>query len=491
MKRLLYNQTRRLWGFFHGRHPVTATAIVVLSLVVASAAGAEPTKAGIAGGKATTARTFTWRMQVLAVPGFGEAVAAQKFAQLLKSYSHGQIQLSVYPNNGLGLAPASMVNLTATRAVDVGELIGALVEPSFPEIGLLSVPGLVPRASLPSVIPALAPYYTKILASQNLVYLGLNVESPRSLLCTKPINSLADLNGLKIGASGGQADVEMTQALGASPDPNLINSEVYTALQTGVVTCAWNADSYFDSLKLYEVAKYLYDAQIGGNVHMWTLNRDDWNALTPALQSDVRKAAQVALALDAQLVTQSQTTSLTDLRAGGVTVTAPSPADAAKLAQISAPFAGQWAATGGPDGPKLLAVVRDALKAKNVTATLSSRAEVPRPQGSTARHASARFTGILTPSPTGGTLNWQLQVHKLSGRVTRIQIFRGRAGHSGTLLTTICKSASCKLSGAVAVRAAAERRLYGGAATYVSVATKANPSGEVRGTIKLQLASKA
>jgi tripartite ATP-independent transporter DctP family solute receptor len=71
-----------------------------------------------------------------------------------------------------------------------------------------------------------------------------------------PINTPADLKGLKLRVPEGKWRVKMFQAYGANPSPMKF-SEVFTALQTGVMDGQENPFAQISSAKFYEVQKYL------------------------------------------------------------------------------------------------------------------------------------------------------------------------------------------------------------------------------------------
>ena len=461
------------------RRLLTAAVVSALCLGGAASAEAHPTAAG---GKAAT---YNWQMQVVAPSNNPNGQASGLFAQLVNQFTNGQINVAVHYSVGLGLSLTQMVDLTSRRSVDVGELIGQFVESSFPESNLPSIPGLIPFdvATRERVAAALAPYYAKLLAPKNIVYLGYCQAGSRSIISRKPVQSLSDLKGVKISANGGASEAALTSAIGANPVTNLVTAEIYPALQTGVVDAAWAPDTFIDSAKFYEVAKILYDAAIGGSTVMWTINGDDWKQLTPALQADVRKASAQAIDRCYKLNDSSQTQSVVDLRTHGVTVVTPSAADRKTLAQLTAPLANAWAATHGPNAPNGLHIVQAALGAKSVIASLKSSALSPRPKR--AARASASFSAVLTPTATGGDLQFSFTAKGLSGPVTGVEIVGGTPGKKGVPSAKVCTKCQAGKSISAVLPKGLYRIVYTGRPAYAVITTKANPAGEVAGRVKV------
>ncbi len=103
----------------------------------------------------------------------------------------------------------------------------------------------------------------------------------------RPIRLPADLQGIKLRVPEGKWRVKMFQAYGANPSPMKF-SEVFTALQTGVMDGQENPYSQIVSAKFQEVQKYL---SITGHVYTpayLTTGSKKWGAL-PA---DVRKVIE-------------------------------------------------------------------------------------------------------------------------------------------------------------------------------------------------------
>jgi tripartite ATP-independent transporter DctP family solute receptor len=103
----------------------------------------------------------------------------------------------------------------------------------------------------------------------------------------RPIKAPADLQGIKLRVPEGKWRVKMFQAYGANPSPMKF-SELFTALQTGVMDGEENPFTQIYSAKLQEVQKYL---SLSGHVYTpayLTVGTKRWESL-PA---DVRKTLE-------------------------------------------------------------------------------------------------------------------------------------------------------------------------------------------------------
>ncbi len=125
----------------------------------------------------------------------------------------------------------------------------------------------------------------------------------------RPIKVPADLAGIKLRVPGGKWRVKMFQAYGANPSPMKF-SEVFTALQTGVMDGEENPFTQIYSAKFQEVQKYL---SLSGHVYTpayLTVGKTKWESLPPDVRKILEETAketqayvyQVAAADDAELL---------------------------------------------------------------------------------------------------------------------------------------------------------------------------------------------
>ena len=111
----------------------------------------------------------------------------------------------------------------------------------------------------------------------------------------RPIDSIADLRGLRMRMPGLAGEV--LRRAGGTP-VMLPGSEIFTALQTGIVDATEWVSPYNDmALGLHQAARYYYYPgwQEPGPAIECIVNRDAWNTLPPDLQAMVRVACQATV----------------------------------------------------------------------------------------------------------------------------------------------------------------------------------------------------
>jgi TRAP-type transport system periplasmic protein len=130
----------------------------------------------------------------------------------------------------------------------------------------------------------------------------------------QPIEQPADLEGMKIRTPADPMTIDIFQALGAATE-QIAFSELYVALQQGVVDGQENPLANIASSKLYEVNPY-----ISLSAHKWEstpflMSQIGWARLTPEQQAAVQEAATEAGQLQRQLMKEADQKLLAEFQA--------------------------------------------------------------------------------------------------------------------------------------------------------------------------------
>lgn len=129
----------------------------------------------------------------------------------------------------------------------------------------------------------------ELYARYNVFYVGPVWYGMESLVSKKPIRTLSDFNGVKIRAPQGLGQ-DIFQRLGAAP-VNLPGSEVYTALERGVIDASdWGTLSMNDELGYHKLAPYpIYPGYHSMPMAEFAVNMNRWNALPDDLKALVEE----------------------------------------------------------------------------------------------------------------------------------------------------------------------------------------------------------
>jgi tripartite ATP-independent transporter DctP family solute receptor len=156
---------------------------------------------------------------------------------------------------------------------------------------------------------------------------------------TRPINQPSDLEGIKLRTPKGEWRVKMFKSYGANPTP-MAFSEVFAALQTGVIDGQENPYAQIASAKFQEVQKYL---SITGHVYTPAyvlVSEEHFSALPQDVQDKLTTTAKETQAYVYELAAQLETDLLAELEAGGIEVNT---ADKQAFIDASAPIYEEFA----------------------------------------------------------------------------------------------------------------------------------------------------
>jgi len=138
----------------------------------------------------------------------------------------------------------------------------------------------------------------------------------------RPIKTPADLQGIKLRTPEGKWRVKMFQAYGANPSPMKF-SEVFTALQTGVMDGQENPFTQIYSAKFHEVQKYL---SLTGHVYTpayVTVGAKKWASLPADVRNILESTAKETQAFVYDTATKAEDELLGKIKAAGVQVNTP------------------------------------------------------------------------------------------------------------------------------------------------------------------------
>jgi TRAP-type transport system periplasmic protein len=190
--------------------------------------------------------------------GHPMAIRAREAMKAIKEESNGRLDITLYTNSLLG-GDTAMISQTIAGALEMYILPLDLLAAKNPACGIFGVgyAFLGYDHIWPAMDGELGNYLRNIASGigfhvvHNCYDHGFREITARN----KPIRTPEDLKGFKIRLPVAPYYISLFQHLGAAPTP--INfSEVYSALQTGVVDGQENPLVLIDTAKLYEVQKY-------------------------------------------------------------------------------------------------------------------------------------------------------------------------------------------------------------------------------------------
>ncbi|MEV8468554.1 TRAP transporter substrate-binding protein [Fluviibacterium sp. DFM31] len=256
------------------------------------------------------AQEYQWTFQTSAQAGDNFFPIEEAWADRVNELSGGRIEITVVP---VGTVVAHIETLDAVGA---GILQGHITDPSYfsgkdPAFAMLG--NLVGAWSDPEQMfdymenGGGKELFNELVNPYGLQFLGASATGVEAFLSTKPLYGVDDLKGIKMRAPEGMVQ-EVFAAAGASP-VNLPGSEVYTALEKGVIDAAdYTVFSTNHAQGMHEFARYpLYPGFHSMPVIEVSLNKAIYDELPEDLQNILNESVTVfARDMIAQLDAQNE-----------------------------------------------------------------------------------------------------------------------------------------------------------------------------------------
>ena len=245
--------------------------------------------------------------------------AAEKFKALVEERSNGDIIVEVYPNSSLFNDKDVMTPLM-TNAVQMAAPSFSKFTKFAPQLQLVDLPFLFNDTDhLHRILTG--PVGDKILAkvgTKGLVGLAFWDNGFKHLSANKPILNPQDAAGVKFRTMSSKVLEAQFKAVDGNPQV-LPFSEVYSALQQGVVDGAENPLSNFYTKKFYEVQTDLTLSSHGYLGYLVVTNKMFWKSLNADQQDLIKKAMAEATVYGNALALEMDDTYLAKVKESGKT----------------------------------------------------------------------------------------------------------------------------------------------------------------------------
>jgi TRAP-type C4-dicarboxylate transport system substrate-binding protein len=193
----------------------------------------------------------------------------------------GDFNVELTTHNQMSLGLGDIYPLLGQGVYDVAMTVADYAVSDAPELEGLDVPLIALTADeARAMVDAARPMVSDIYRDRfNSHVLAIAPYPPQVVFCNAEIASLADLEGLKVRASG-RMTAKLLEALGAE-GVNVSFSEVPGALQKGVVDCAVTGAGSGYSAGWWEVSSHLLPIPLGGwDPVVTAINLDKWNGMS-------------------------------------------------------------------------------------------------------------------------------------------------------------------------------------------------------------------
>ena len=283
---------------------VSAAAIAALALV----------------GPASAQSPIVIKFSHVVAPDTPKGKATEKFKELAEKYTGGKVKVEHYPNSQLYKDKEEL------EALQLGAV--QMLAPSNSKFGPIGVKEFE-VFDLPFVLPdkkalrrvtdgPLGQRMLKLLDSKGMVGLAYWDNGFKVMSANKPLRNPEDFKGLKFRIQSSKILEAQFRALGSIPQV-MAFSEVYQALQTGVVDGQENTPSNMYTQKMHEVQKYTTLSDHGYIGYVVVTNKKFWEGLPAEIRGQLEKAMAEATKYGNDLAESENTDALAEMKKSGKT----------------------------------------------------------------------------------------------------------------------------------------------------------------------------
>ena len=244
--------------------------------------------------------------------------ASEKFKELAEKYTGGKVKVEVYPNSTLYKDKEEL------EALQLGSV--QMLAPSNSKFGPLGIREFE-VFDLPYILPdlktlrkvtegPLGARLLKLLDAKGITGLAYWDNGFKQMSANKKLIAPADYQGVKFRIQSSRVLQAQFKALGSLPQV-MAFSEVYQALQTGVVDGQENTWSNIYTQKMHEVQKYITETNHGYIGYVVIVNKKFWDDLPADIRDQLSKAMKEATDFNNAQSQKENDDALAEIKKGG------------------------------------------------------------------------------------------------------------------------------------------------------------------------------
>ncbi len=228
--------------------------------------------------------------------GYPTVEAVKYMGKLLSDWTNGRLAIKVYAGRQLG-EEKDTIEQTTAGAIDLNRVNLAPLNSIVPETAIPALPYIFRSLEhMHKVMDGeIGQEILDAFEAHGMIGLCYYDSGARSFYNSKrPINSPADMKGLKIRVQNSDLFVATMEALGADATP-MEFGQVYEALKTGVIDGAENNWPSYESTRHFEVAKHYSLDQHSMSPEVLVMSKKSWDKLSKKDKEMVMKAAWMSV----------------------------------------------------------------------------------------------------------------------------------------------------------------------------------------------------
>jgi TRAP-type transport system periplasmic protein len=276
------------------------------------------------------------------------AVGMKKFADAVAAKSGGKMKVNLFFNSALG-SDQAVVSAIKGGTVEMAVMNSGILASEAKELAIFDFPFLFANEKESDAIvdgPVGKKLHEK-LEEKGIIGLSYWELGYRHITNSKrPLNTVADIEGLKLRVIPNPINVAWVKALGANPTP-MPFPEVYGGLEQKAIDGQENPIGVIAANKFWEVQKHIALTNHQYNPQSVIFSKKVWDTLSPAEKKILDDSADEAAKGQREASRAAVAANLDLLKKNGMTVTVFSPAEVAKLREKMKPVIAQFSANVG------------------------------------------------------------------------------------------------------------------------------------------------
>ena len=245
---------------------------------------------------------------------------ALRFKELAEAATKGRVKVEVYPNSQLFKDGEEMQMLQLGNVQMLAPSVSKFGPLGVREFEIFDLPYIFDNFDeLHKVTQGvIGQTLFKKLESKGIQGLAFWDNGFKDMSANKPLKVPADFRGLKMRIQSSKVLDGQMRALGATPQV-MAFSEVYQALQTGVVDGTENPPSNLYTQKMHEVQKFLTLSDHGVIEYAVIVNKKFWDGLPADIRAALENSMKEATRYANDIARQENEDALAKVRASGKT----------------------------------------------------------------------------------------------------------------------------------------------------------------------------
>jgi C4-dicarboxylate-binding protein DctP len=265
--------------------------------------------------------------------------AAEFFKKKAEELTKGKVKVEVFPNSTLYKDKEELEALQMGSVQMLAPVVGKFGPAGIKEFEVFDLPYLFPdEESIHKVTRGpLGASLLKKLEAKGYVGLSYWDAGLRVLSSNKPIRTPDQAKGQKIRISSSKVNAAIMKSIGALPQ-TMAFSEVYQALQTGVVDGADGNLSNLYTQKQYEVQKHITLTRHTYSGYAVVVNKAFWEKLPADLRGQLAEAMKQATDYNDKVANEDEEKAIAGIKASGKSeIYTPTPAEKAAWVKATLP----------------------------------------------------------------------------------------------------------------------------------------------------------